>query len=1313
MAKVIGKQHRKLIDGLGEEWLQRGPVVCFVEGFPGTGKTNILYPNIRERAVRLDMKVVKVDVAESGESQFADFVLELAEGLSDVGMDSLSQSLVKAPDKLDRPLQAAFNAKVLIVVDEFQRALNDEGVPGPAFRKLFQKLVDRNEMPGRLLAFTNRDPQRDNWAERIRFEVLAPLSLQDGLELLESRLASAGRSDEIDTQRREDLVNWVGGNPRALELVVAALNTTPLDELVGVLPKAGATVERRVSDALVKDIERKLLKRVTAGLNAPAASLLRRASIYRRPVAREGVVQVSADSQKLDASIQVLTERFLLRQREGLYEINPIAQEVERAALRKDQSVWRDVHGVAGDYYINRFNAGGASGASRVGGDFVEARYHLVQAGRGSELGPIVRHFENYLRSEFVLQAPGRYHPVARDARELDEQIAVLSILLPPADSIGGVAKALEFHLARCLAARGHEGDVERAQVHSRRSIGKLAPVMSWQLHIDLESRVNGLEEASRAVQEAIAYLPEEGSLYLKGAKLRERAGDWSGAIDLLRQGLAAVPATRGPVPLYRAAADALAREGRPADLQRALELVRNGIEQVPPQQNAFILYQAGGNLLHRLGRSNEGLALLHKGIAALHGTSSAVALYQDCMEFLARLERVDDAMKLLRRGIQDVPKKHTLFSLYRSGTMILERVGRHSEALELLREGIASLPLERGMSMLYATGSELLARQGFQGDALDLVREGLGRVPLDHGLPSLYRLAIDLYGRRGQSGEILHLVRQATATFVSGEGVQGIQEAAVYNLARLPDGAINLADLSISLGSTTAGLAQVMRRQLANNWVEAAADATALREAHPRNAAVAEHQAFSLLGAQQVEEARRAFDSFPWRSDAGPNWWLGALIALSCGDPTAAQVAWARFRDQPVREVQVPTKLELLQAWDSQVLLSVPHPKYYHPILPPKLTGRTEVFVATPSLSPSAPSAPPTSTVAPKRDPLNAKLEPLGPLTWVHLSDLHACRPKTGWDARRIITTLIADLRKMEADHDLSPQLAFFTGDAAFGTYSGSKMADQYAEVAKFLEDVRKAFHREVPKENVFLVPGNHDVDRDEVGEDQTSWLSSQRDSEQINQMILRAGKQWQRYMARLGAYRNFAEGAGYGHVVTDPERLIYGQIREVCGRRVGIGGFNSAWSCGGDGEKGHLWLGGKWQEATITSALVEADLRVALIHHPHNWFVEEEDPILKRQFESSFDFLLHGHEHTNWVERVDGHIRIAAGACYDRSDRPNGYNLVRIDPAAGNVEVWLRRYDPQGGGWVPNAIANKTNNDGRWLLPLGGHLKSGKGAA
>ena len=328
--------------------------------------------------------------------------------------------------------------------------------------------------------------------------------------------------------------------------------------------------------------------------------------------------------------------------------------------------------------------------------------------------------------------------------------------------------------------------------------------------------------------------------------------------------------------------------------------------------------------------------------------------------------------------------------------------------------------------------------------------------------------------------------------------------------------------------------------------------------------------------------------------------------------------------------------------------------------------------------------------------------------VTWLHLSDLHFCEPKTGWDADEVIDSLVKDLKSMEKDHGLMPDLLFFTGDLAAGNYKEKKgwnLKDQYEGVNSFLESVLSAFKHPVPKENVFLVPGNHDVDRDEVSTATTDYLDRLESEEKLTEMIQKGKRDWKDCIRRLHVFQEFLEGHGYKHLVTDPARLVYAITRSINGVDVGIGGLNSAWSCCRDSreEKAKLWMGAKWQLKTVSTALRSADIKLVLAHHPPNWMVETENTWFGQKLTQNFHFFLHGHEHREWVVPVDNnHVTLSAGACYERSDKENGYNIVRLDLEKKVCEVWLRQYSDKGkGGWIPNVIPDKkTDNNGLWRV-------------
>jgi len=304
-----------------------------------------------------------------------------------------------------------------------------------------------------------------------------------------------------------------------------------------------------------------------------------------------------------------------------------------------------------------------------------------------------------------------------------------------------------------------------------------------------------------------------------------------------------------------------------------------------------------------------------------------------------------------------------------------------------------------------------------------------------------------------------------------------------------------------------------------------------------------------------------------------------------------------------------------------------------------------------------------------------------------------------TGWDANRILASLKDDFKKLQDQYQLSPDLIFVTGDIAYGEIPGYPIDEQFQEAGTLLEEIRESFSPSIPVDNVFIVPGNHDVNRNSVTPDQTDWLDRQTDLNHIFDLVRSHNIQWRRYMERLEEYCSFLNNFGYTHLLGNPHYLMFNSIRTISGIKVGIAGFNSAWSSCRNSEKGKLWLAGKWQLETLLQKIEKADVSIALMHHPFNWLVDKEDPEFGRLLENHFKFFLHGHEHLGWVDQKPHHTRIAASSCYDRTGRDNGYNIVRLDSKNKKCDIWLRCYDRQGDGWVHRPISRYAEN-GIWSI-------------
>jgi hypothetical protein len=305
--------------------------------------------------------------------------------------------------------------------------------------------------------------------------------------------------------------------------------------------------------------------------------------------------------------------------------------------------------------------------------------------------------------------------------------------------------------------------------------------------------------------------------------------------------------------------------------------------------------------------------------------------------------------------------------------------------------------------------------------------------------------------------------------------------------------------------------------------------------------------------------------------------------------------------------------------------------------------------------------------------------------------------------ESQSVIAMLLQDLERLRDERGLAPDLLFFTGDVAFGETPRSHLEDQYQAAEELLLRIEDLFR--VERSNIFLVPGNHDVNRTRVTEADTSWLDSHLSggpdaTRPIDQLWAEPETvAYQRYLERLENYAAFIQRAGLKHLLQNPRGLTYTHRRDVHGIDVAITGINTAWSSSRDKEKGKLWLAQRQVKSSAAVAM-NADLAIALGHHPPGWFNEHEDPAWYQFLSSHYHFYLHGHEHNDWVVDQGGHVRVAAGCLYERNLATTGYNFVRLGFKERSAEVFLRQYDAKGGGWVPRTVYKKTDDSGRWKL-------------
>jgi len=306
--------------------------------------------------------------------------------------------------------------------------------------------------------------------------------------------------------------------------------------------------------------------------------------------------------------------------------------------------------------------------------------------------------------------------------------------------------------------------------------------------------------------------------------------------------------------------------------------------------------------------------------------------------------------------------------------------------------------------------------------------------------------------------------------------------------------------------------------------------------------------------------------------------------------------------------------------------------------------------------------------------------------VTWLHISDLH-WRESQAYDANIVIEALLRDLANWaEIASELERiDFIFITGDIAFAS-----RPEEYGLAQWFFDDLCRTTR--VRKERLFVVPGNHDVDRNALSDEARDIVNGLANRQMVNR-LLDDDVNRAIIMQRFRRYKQFVNGYLRRYPSFDSGRYFYVETCQCAGKRIAILGLNSAWASASDDDRLNLFLGER-QVRTALDQAQHADVRIALMHHPFEWLQDFDrddcEPLLLR----GCDFVLHGHLHrTGLIQlRAPGieAMVIAAGAGYETRQHLNSYNLVHLDLGTGKGTVYLRTYSDQHGGfWTKDLLA------------------------
>ena len=296
--------------------------------------------------------------------------------------------------------------------------------------------------------------------------------------------------------------------------------------------------------------------------------------------------------------------------------------------------------------------------------------------------------------------------------------------------------------------------------------------------------------------------------------------------------------------------------------------------------------------------------------------------------------------------------------------------------------------------------------------------------------------------------------------------------------------------------------------------------------------------------------------------------------------------------------------------------------------------------------------------------------------LAFIHLSDIHFRRGRAGdvHDEDQVLRNeLQLDLRRLRTRLSRLDGL-IISGDVAFGG-----KAEEFEYAARWIETVRELVG--CLTDAVMVIPGNHDVDRAFVQQDDDVHQLQKEireaaafpgyDDRLAN--ILRDDARGTALLGPLDAYNVLAREYNCQIDRTRPFWERDFPLRD--NSKLRIRGISTTFLSGVDDDPpmmGKMLYGGAQR-----AILREPNVRYAIVgHHPPSWSLEGDTA--DQVFSTFASLQIFGHKHEQWVTRIGESVRMIAGAVHPPRNEINWqprYAAVAITEVDEKT-LWLRIY-------------------------------------
>lgn len=248
----------------------------------------------------------------------------------------------------------------------------------------------------------------------------------------------------------------------------------------------------------------------------------------------------------------------------------------------------------------------------------------------------------------------------------------------------------------------------------------------------------------------------------------------------------------------------------------------------------------------------------------------------------------------------------------------------------------------------------------------------------------------------------------------------------------------------------------------------------------------------------------------------------------------------------------------------------------------------------------------------------------------WVHISDLHFYNSRRD-DVKEMKSILPNELSKLENIDAL-----FITGDLR---YAKEYRDGEEVDIVNYIQGLTDALKINI--NNVYLVPGNHDLDRGNVRE-----------------AVIQSLRNNNKYDPQKGYFEddvldNLKEGFTFFKKIDErlhKESLLFNSKSvhsivhlEKCNLIL----LNTSITSGNDDDRGYLLLGSKYLQEVLDS-IDSTKPTIMIGHHGNSFINREENKYIQNKLKNkNIHVYLCGHEHSIADETVWDNIRQYTAGC------------------------------------------------------------------